>query len=323
MKKLLLQYYEKRGFTKEETAKAVESLEDFFDYLQSSDIDEVTEDDIDDYIALLVSKNTNTIDTFLALARYFYLIDNKDIYIHFTKYLGGLGVIENIKDRINKHTNNLEEIIFDDIAMPVLGTKLDEISFYTEKLINKIEENLTKKELRLSLAGNNHNMPIEPMLKEKGIYENSESLDKYLEDFYVRKIEELQYHYDNNLVWYEQKISKKVLDYVKSNQEILSAVRVDDKLYSMKIPYDIEAYLDAKTDEERAYYLCHCPFARESVKNDKVNISKNWCYCSAGYAKFQYDIIFETELPVKVLKSALNNDGACRFEIDISGINYK
>lgn len=323
MKKLLLDYYTKRGFSEEETKNAIKSLEEFLDYLQSSNINEVSEKDIDDYIAILVSKNKNTIDTFLALARYYYLVDNKEIYIHFTRYLGGLGVIENIKERISEHTNNLEEIIFDDIKMPILGTKFDEVSRYTEKLINKIEDTLTKKELRVSLAGNNHNMPIEPMLKEKGIYENSESLDKYLEDLYIRKIKELEYHYENNLVWYEQKISKRVLEYVKSNQEILSAVRVGDKLYSMKIPYDIEAYLDAKNEDEKAYYLCHCPFARESLKNDQVNISKNWCYCSAGYAKFQFDIIFETELPVKVLKSALDKDGSCRFEIDLGGIKYK
>jgi len=322
-KQLLLDYYTKRGFSKEETQSALESLEDFFEYLKSLKIDEISTKVIDDYIKILVSTCKNNVETFLALARYFYLINNKDIYIHFTKYLGGLGVIENIKDRINQHTSNLEEVVFDDIEMPILGTNLNDISFYTEKLINKIEDKLTFKELKVSLAGNNHNMPVEPMLKEKGIYENSESLDEYLKNYYARKIEELQYHYDNDLVWYEQKITKKVLEYVKSNQEILSAVRVGNKLYSMKIPYDIEAYLNAKTDEEKAYYLCHCPFARESVRNDKVNISKNWCYCSAGYAKFQFDIIFEKELPVKVLKSALNLDGACRFEIDLSEVQFK
>jgi hypothetical protein len=68
-----------------------------------------------------------------------------------------------------------------------------------------------------------------------------------------------------NRVWFEQSITPEVLDFVKGNQEVLSARLIDDKLYVTKIPYDTKAYLEAKTDDMKKYYGCHCPFAREAI----------------------------------------------------------
>jgi hypothetical protein len=85
----------------------------------------------------------------------------------------------------------------------------------------------------------------------------------------------------------------------------------------MKIPYEANSYLKAEDDMFKRYFACHCPFARESILEGK-EVSANWCYCSAGFAKFPFEQILGRELTVKLLESPLKGDMVCRFEIDIS-----
>ncbi len=62
-------------------------------------------------------------------------------------------------------------------------------------------------------------------------------------------------------------------------------------------------------------------FARESILTGN-SIDGNWCYCSAGFAKFPFEVILDKQLDVKLLNCALNGDEVCRFEIDL-GNEYK
>jgi len=89
------------------------------------------------------------------------------------------------------------------------------------------------------------------------------------------------------------------------------------KLYTIKILYDIVGFLNAKNDKEKNYCACHCTFAREVILSKEENVPSDWCYCSAGFAKFPFEMILGKKLNVKVLSSALDGDGLCRFEIDL------
>ncbi|MBN2604976.1 MAG: hypothetical protein JXR62_04045, partial [Bacilli bacterium] len=282
----LLKLYRDRGISDVVTNEAIRVLMMFDAYQKQQNCPEITLSLIDDFLRVFVQSQANNVEAILALARYFYLEGKNDLYIHMTKYLGGIGVIDSIKNRIETYASpEQSSAIFDDFNEPPIGTSPVDVVYYTEKLMKRIEKHLSMSEIKKCLAGNNHSVSKEPFLKEKEIYEQSNSLDEYLKDYHQRKILELTAHFEKGIVWYEQNITKRVLDFVKNNQEILSAKRVGNKLYMTKIPYDIEAYLDANTDIEKAYYACHCPFAREAVKKEDVNISSNWCYCSGGFEK--------------------------------------
>jgi hypothetical protein len=142
-------------------------------------------------------------------------------------------------------------------------------------------------------------------------------MEQYLKERHERRVAELQEFCDSGRVWYEQEITQPVVDYVKSNQEILSAVKKGNKLYVTKIPYDTVGFLNAENDTQKNYYACHCTLAREAILKEDTNIPSDWCYCSAGYAKFPFEQILDNELNVKVLNTALDGDGFCRFEIDL------
>ncbi len=313
---LFKELYISRGYNTEDIDNAVLYVRNMEAFM---DINNATIEKTKEYINRLIETGNNTIPVFLALARYFFLIDNHEVYIYFTKLFGGLGVMENIHKRLEFHVNKeIAEGIFAGLDALPLGTPPEEIPEYTEKLMKLLKSTLSPAVYRKVLAGNNHGISEEAMFEEKKLFQNSDSLDSYLKERHGRKVSELQHYCDENKVWFEQEITQEVVDYVKSNQEILSAVRKGNKLYVTKIPYDGINFISANDPVLKSYYACHCPFARERIIDEtKNNIDANWCYCSAGFAKFPFEVIFGEELEVEMLDSALKGDPVCRFAITL------
>ncbi len=321
---LLKALYERHHLSETDYEVAVTLLEEADSFWEQCSLDDISISELDELIAYWVESGKNTVPNFIVLMRYFRVIKRNDLFIHLTKYTGGLDVIENIlqtmEQEVGKETT---EEFAKEITIPILGIHPTKMPKFTSFFMNRLEKKFDVNRLRKILAGNNHGIPAQAFAKEKEYYAKAESLEAYLKDLHQRKVAELQDYCNRNEVWFEQRITQEVVDFVASDQELLSAVLKNNKLYMKKIPYDIVSYLTAKTKEERAYYSCHCPFAREAVKDKKTSISPNWCYCSAGFEKYPFEILFGKKLPIKVLHSILQGDSDCRFEISLLGIDYK
>jgi len=317
---LLIAYYRKRGFNDEVTesaTRAVERLEHEAG-ISKGGLEEIPLAEVRKYMKNLVGQKISTLEGTLALARYFFLINRQDIYIYFTSLLGGLGVLENIIERAKQFVEEQKITeLFDDFVMPQIGLEPTELQHFTNIFMNLLEQNLPLDTVKKILAGNNHGVSRDVFLKERELFMNSESIDAYLLDYHNRKVQELQNYCDQKKVWYEQVITQEVVDYVKQNQEIMSAVRKDDKLYLTKIPYNPARYLQEQDPNMKRYYACHCPFAREAILEENTYISSNWCYCSGGFTKFPYEVIFDQPLNVELLQSVLKGDDVCRFAIQL------
>ncbi len=71
------------------------------------------------------------------------MIKRNDIYIYFTKILGGLGVIENIFRRLKLYADEeTVESILNGFTYPPLGTQPENMPYYTCNLMNKLKANL-------------------------------------------------------------------------------------------------------------------------------------------------------------------------------------
>lgn len=322
---LLEKWYETNHLKNFDQAKQfLEDIDQLIEREKLPSLDDISQDDLDHIIHYLVITDQNSVPNFVILMRYFKMMAMHEHFIHLTKYTGGLGVIESILTKLSKVVDKERaRAIISEVSIPVLGTPLNEITSFAKFFIELLESELNESELKKVLADNHHQIPKEAFMQEKIYYEAAPTLEHYLKDLHDRKVAELTKYYEENRVWFEQHITKEVIDYVKSNQEVMSAVLKDDALYITKIPYDTKAFLEAKTKEEASYYLCHCPFAREVLKDNPFKISANWCYCSGGFTKFPFDVIFDQDLPIDMLSSALRHDGACRFKIDLKDIPYK
>ncbi len=283
-------------------------------------LDEIDREKTDRMIESLVDEGKNTVENFLFVMRYYRMTKRHDIYIYLTRYTGFLDVFENILARLKERVNSEVYLkITNGFKIPVLGTKPTELPIHMSILMDRLKESLSDDEIAVVLAGNNHGLPEEMFLSEKAFYDAVPDLVSYLEDLHHRKVAELEEHLAQNKVWFEQAITQEVIDFVKSNQEILSARLVDDKLYVTKIPYDTLAYLQADSMDKKRYYGCHCPLAREAIGK----VPSLFCYCSGGFTKFPFDILFGKSLPVKSLETILGGSDICRFEIDLTDVEYK
>lgn len=323
----LKELYDRNHLPESEYEFAEKLILEMWDDLRSFSIDEldqIMEENLDHFILILKDSNRATIPAFVVLMRYFKVNKMHPLYIQLTKYTGILDVVENIQKRLERlHGKAALLQMMDGIEVPVLGWHPKAIPAFTQEFVSRLEKKFTQEEVEEILTGNNHGVPDEAMIPEKIEYENANSLEQYLLERHERKVKELQEYCDQQKIWFEQYITQEVVDYVKSNQEILSAVLKDNHLFITKIPYDTAAFLHAEDRVEKRYYACHCGFAREAIKQKNQNISKNWCYCSAGFAKHPFEVILSQKLPIKCLKSALENDLICRFSIDLTGIEYK
>lgn len=322
-KELFIEKYNIFNMTESDIEKALSTIVRFEEYIDKT-IEETSINDIKKYSSYLIDQKDNIYSNYIHIARYYYYIDYKDHYIQMTKYFNSFGVFESILERVKIYdSEETKNDIIENLALPPFGTDSKDLPEYAQKLMESLNKHLDSKSCHKILAGNNHGIPKSSQAKEKEFYHNSSSFEDYLRQRHERKVQELQNHLDENKVWFEQVITPEAVEYVASNQEILSGKIEGDKLYVTKIPFNINAFLSETDDTLKRYYACHCTFVRENIKNEKYDIPKEWCYCSAGFAKFPFEEILDQELDVTLLETPLDGDYVCRFEIDLSNVKYK
>ena len=116
--------------------------------------------------------------------------------------------------------------------------------------------------------------------------------------------------------FYGQEISDEVLSFIKENPRMLAPVRKGNKLYCMAFPCNMKEYLNADDEKMKRYHACHCPFAKESILSENV-VSSALCNCSLGHVMNFTEAFMGRELEGKVVRSVLNGDMSCEYEIKI------
>ncbi|MCD4702572.1 MAG: DUF6144 family protein [Candidatus Aegiribacteria sp.] len=298
---------------------ALENVALFEKYLTSADrdIDSVQVSSVKQYFASLIEEGENTMQRFVDLARYFYVTGNNEVYIYIISTISGREVLESISDKIaSEMDTGCRDRIFEGLEVPPLGSPPDTYPGNTCMLVNRLME-LGADNCHDILADNHHGISHDSFQKQIQWFKESDSIDDFLKKVHVERIRVLQQHLDENKVWFEQEITPEVITLVKGNQEILSAVRNGEFLYITKIPYSPKNWLKEKDNLMKRYYACHCPLAREAIIMNDPEIPMDWCYCSGGFGKLMFDIVFGESTEVEVLQSVLAGDPVCRFRIKL------
>lgn len=317
---VLKKYYAENGFSEYETEIAASALFSFNEYIsrRKSAIELCSVNEMKRYLSLLIQKRENTQKNLLALARSAYLAENNEVYIYFTSIIERETIIKNIRENTEKTIGKgRTDAIFDSIIPPVSGAPPETAYSFTRELVETMERTLPTDECRDALTANAHGIPKEAFQKEKDFFNESTNLQTYLEDSHKRIIKTLQEHADSGKVWFEQKITQTVVDYVKSHKEVLGGVLKEGKIYWTKIPYDTEAWLAEKDPRMKRYFACHCPMAREVLADAEERIPRAWCNCTSGFVKQRFNAIFEEDVQVDLLETVLDNQDRCRFAIHV------
>jgi hypothetical protein len=315
------EFLAKRKYSDEQVAAAIQTVGEFETWLaaRQHELSTAPIDDLKQYLAELVRDGRNTRERLLDLARYCWLAKRNDFYIYFTAMFGGLGVYDSIAERLESIAGKeAREKVFEGIAMPPLGSPLEAYPPITRLLMERLEQHLPPEQVHLVLAGNHHGIPAESFTKHREWFQELQSIEAFLKKVHEEAVAQLEEYMREGRIWYEQEITPEVVEYVRSNQEILSAVRDGDRLLITKIPYAGKQYLQEKDPVRKRYYACHCPLARQAILMNDMDVPPDWCYCSGGFQKFMFDVVFEEPTEVVLLESVLAGDMRCRFAVKIS-----
>jgi len=311
------EYLRGRKMGEDEVKAAVEYVKEFERHLKKP-YEEAEVEDVKDYVSRLISMGENSEARLLALARYSQYADMRDVWIYWAAVLGGRTIFPSIRERLQALAGERAlDRVFGGLDTPPLGSPPEEYPEATAELMRRLEAELSPEMYRRVLAGNHHRVPVERFLENRGRYVEAESTEAYLKEDHDRAVAELEEYAGSGRVWYEQVITREVVEFVRGNQEMLSAVLRGGKLYITKIPYAPREYLAEEDPTMRRFYMCHCPLARSAILAGGPEIPLDWCYCSAGFEKLPYDVLLGEELEVEVLESAIGGSDRCRFAVTV------
>jgi len=309
-----------RGLTADSIDISVNAVREFEEYLEKkgTSFESVSLGELKDYVSSLIKEDANSIDRLIAVARYCRFAKKNDHFIYLTSLIGARNVLPDIGERLATIAG--EEVrrrVYQGFELPPLGSPQESYPKLTKIIVDGMEAELPNETCRKVLTWNYHKVPEEAFNEKKERFEKAESIDKFLKDEHRRFVKELASYMRKEQLWYEQEITPEVLEFVKGNQEIQNGVRHGDRIYVTKIPFAPKQYMTEKDPVMKRYYACHCPLVRTAIRDGKPKISPVFCYCSGGYEKLPYDVIFGEPVRVDMLETVLKGDLRCRFAIKI------
>ena len=273
--------------------------------------------DFRDALRYFVENQKNTWENFLALLRYSRFAGNQELEVELLELLDGSDVLKNISKTVKKtFGEKIHSEIFAEIELPPLGTFSTDKPKTTKKLVERLEIFLGEDGCREILFSGPHAGPKKEYFPERKAFWESGGIDDFLRKRHKEYICELEKHMNENTLYFTQRIDEEVLNYVKITPTCQNGVREGNIIYVTKIPYMAKKYLNEKDEKLKRYYYCHCPWVREAIKSG-LNVSPNFCYCSASFEKRPWDVIFGQSVKAEVVETVLKGDLICRFAIYI------
>jgi hypothetical protein len=313
-------YLQERKLSAENADFAVSAIKEFEEHLkeQGTSFESAGLGALKEYVSLLIEEGKNSMDRLVAIACYCNLARKKEYYVYFASILGARNVLPDLGDRLATIAGEETRTkVFRGFELPPLGSPQVNYPRLTRMIVDRMEAELPSETCKKILTWNYHRVPAEAFKEKKERLAKADSIDEYLKDEHKKFIEELKDFMKEERIWYEQEITPEVLEFVMGNQEICTGVRHGERIYLTKIPYAPKQYLKEKDPTLKRYYACHCPLARSAIRDRKPKISPTLCYCSCGFTKFGFDVIFGEPVEVELIESALKGDMRCRFAIKI------
>ena len=309
-----------RGLEHAAVDDSIQTIRDFETYLKpkNKNLSSPTKDDLRDHLTQLITNNTNTSDRLIALARYFWLIKENDLFAYLAPSIGANDIYESIGERLAEIAGDeKQKRIFDGFRTPPIGSDPSAYPSCTADLLTRLNSNLPNDKVIETLRGNHHKIPIDSFEDMKKRWESSKTLKEFLEAEHRLLVAELEKTMISGRFWYEQEITPEVIELVKADQTIQNGVLEGDVVIKTKIPFSPVKWLHERDPKMRRYYSCHCTLARESILTNTSKSLSTFCHCSSGYEKLPLEVALGVPLEVEMLENVLEGADRCRFAIKI------
>ncbi|MFX1484195.1 MAG: hypothetical protein ACFFCP_13525, partial [Promethearchaeota archaeon] len=272
-----------------ENTKMVERFEKFLMQFGKT-LEDASKKEFSRFAEVLIEEGINTYTNFAALSRYAYFIKNMDLFLPVLSIFDGSEVMNVLYERLGEHVGEEKrDRVLPKENLPPLGLPDTEKIGVTREVLKRMEQVLEPSDCKKILADVAHGLPRDFRKEEREKFLKAGSIDEYLKQKRASAIAELEKHRDEGTLFYNQYITDEVVEYVKSRPDVLSGERRGNTIYHTKIPFMVQEYLDASDDKMKRYYACHCAWARESILDDDIDVSANFCHCSGGFTKMPWE----------------------------------
>ncbi len=279
-------------------------------------------DIVERHVARLLGEGRSDPGTLLALARYCAVIGETDAAVRLLAVLSPIGVLEAHAARLGELEGpGVAERVTENLPIPPPGSPPEAYPPATAEFMRRLAAELPPERVRRVLCWNVHGIPDTAFEEEKARFAELGSIDAWLEDRHLREVAVLERHAADGTLWFEQRITPRVVDFVRGDQEILAGRREGDRIYATKIPYDPDRWLVETDPVTRRVLACHCPLAAASIREgrNEAPVPSAWCDCSGGFVKQLFDVVFGEETEAELLESVLAGDDRCRFAVVVPG----
>ena len=307
-------YLQERKISAEEITASIQIARRFEQFVE--DTDKPGKDEILAFSNHLIATEENIIANYYALSRYMYFMENHEAYIAVVDLLDGSEVMDNFYKKAEAVLSTQQrDAIFKEVELPKLGLPNLEKVKITQIVMTRLVEMADPQECHQILSDSLRDLDEAWYDDEKKLYEESASLDDFLDKNAQNFIAHLEKLRDEGRPFFTQYITDDVVEYVRNEPLIARGVREGNILYEVKIPHQTSDFLTATDDNEKRYYYCHCPWVKESLKNKRSDIPATFCNCSAGFHKKRWETIFNQKLKADVIESVLQGDDWCKIAI--------
>ncbi len=314
-------YLQDRKASEDAIAHAFAVVERFESYVKrthDAPVDRATADAARSFSSELVKSGDNTYDNYLALARFGRFAQNPAVFVAMLEILDGHEAFANLHRKVEEELGtSARDRIFADVEIPPLGVSNLDRARRMKVVVDRLESTVGRDRSARIIGHGLRDLPDEGYAEERRHFEEAGGIDEYLRrkgDRFIAQLRELR---DQKALYFSQPITDAVIAYVEAHPEVRQGVRVGNVLYEAKIPYMAVEYLREVDPQLRAYYYCHCPWARESLRRGEAKVSPTFCNCSAAFHRKSYEVIFGQRLESEVLETVLAGDAWCKFAVHL------
>ncbi|MFX1425313.1 MAG: hypothetical protein ACFFBE_02595 [Promethearchaeota archaeon] len=320
--KEFLQYLLENNVSQENASIFVSRLNEFNDFLSKGKdkLDPIPKGEIRKFSEYLVEKGKKelVLDFLRALINYANFKKKYDYIIEIIDISESYNAMDNLYQRVaEKYGIQLRDEIFENIKIPPLGVDPEKKPKFTKLILRRLEDKIGKERTIELLKPCLHERPGD-IKKDREDFLKLNDIDEFLKLKKQELIERLQQHQKEGTLEFAQYIDKEVIEFIKKNPSINPGIREDDKIITTKLPYQTKEHIKTKDKRMKGFYSCYCPWVRSAIKNvSDQEISSYFCYCSAGYTKKYWDIIFDQPVEVEPIETPLTGGILCKFAVQI------
>jgi hypothetical protein len=266
----------------------------------------------------LIAEGKNSYENYVTLIRYCRFIKNDEMFVALMELVDGGEVGGNLYRLLgDRFGEEVRDEVFIGGKPPPYGLPTPEKPATLHPVLERLQGKVGEQACRDFLSNCLRDLPDEYYREEKRKYQKAGDIDTWLASRHRSFLRWLRSCQRQGQLFFVQEITGEVLAFVKGNKEIGGGRRVGKIVYETKIPYMTKQYLAESDPVMKRYYACHCPWAREAIRRGDTRLVEDFCYCSGGFHKKPYEVVFGEPLEVEVLESALKGDDRCRFAIHL------